>query len=151
MFTHNECTKQITLEAGLFAFAITSALSITASVIFFMRGDGFMEIDDRMMGYILVMPWLAGVIFFNAYSRFKGASKAQCEMNNQKDNSLKFAFKNMMIISLSGGIGISVFNYFFTFKNNVEMTLLMGFILVIALPALLYFSDLRRVRDDEHV
>lgn len=146
MIKQDEFTRQITLKAGLYAFNITSILSLLCSVFFKMSRKGIVEIDNDTMSLLLSIPWMGGFIFFSMYRWAKGASGAEREMANRSGKS--FAFKNILLVSVLSSIAVSLFCYFFVFKRNFEVTLLVGFILLITVAAISYFT-MGKVHNDE--
>jgi uncharacterized membrane protein len=100
------------------------------------------------MSLLLSIPWMSGFLFFSLYRWAKGASGAEREMANRESKS--FAFKNILLASILGSIVLSVFCYFFVFGKNFEVTLIVGFILMMTITAISYFT-MGKVKDNEDI
>lgn len=151
MFKSDERTEHIFLKGTAFSYMIILVLSIASYMAFSLRRDGYITFDDDTMERLLAATWIVPIIFFALYRWRNGMYRDERELNSQTAESRSFAFKNSILIGVLGSLGISIFNYFFTFKGDLEMTLLTGFILAIGLPFILTFSNIGKVKKHESI
>ncbi len=146
----DERTQLITLKAGMFAFRLTTALSFLTMFVFALRRKGLVEIDELTMQQILMLPSTIGIFAFLTYKWLKGAVQSELELSGQNTKAKRFAFKNIVLFSILGSVAVSIFSYFYVFKNDLEITLTVGFILLITSIAVSYFT-MGKVQDDEQI
>lgn len=138
MIKQDEFTRHITLKAGMFAFHAMMILSLISTVLFAMRRNGVIELDEYSMNQIVSLPWQGGIVFFTLYRWMKGAVEAEQELAGR--TSQRYAFKKVFLISALGSAALTLFSYFYIFNGNLEVTLITGFILLATLTAISYFT-----------